>query len=99
MSKRLCVCGLLLVLVAASPAVAQLPQAEEASTTTEILNTLLPDWLEGFLSVVAGGSTTLPVELEAAPKDPSGDLLDPTNSFSEEEDTSTESGPGIEPDG
>lgn len=99
MSKRLCVCGLLLVLLAASPAVAQLAQAEEASTTTQVLNTLLPDWLEGLLSVVASGSTTLPVAIEAAPKVPSCDLSSPTDSFSEEEDSSTESGPGMEPDG
>lgn len=99
MSKRLCLGGLLLVLFAGSPALAQFPQAERVSSATTLVATLLPNWLEGLLDVVAGGGTaTSPDVAEEVPNSPPRDTQLPSTSLTGEEGT-TERGPGMEPGG
>jgi len=99
MSKRLCVCGLLLVLLmGGTPLLAQPPQADEPGETASWWTTLLSDWLDGLLSVVTSGSTGAPGETTEAPQSPPGEPQT-LSSFTEEDNATTESGPLIEPGG
>lgn len=106
MSKRLCVCGLLLVLlVGGTPLLAQPPQADKTAETASWWTTLLSDWLDGLwldglLSVGASGAETgsPPVDVQPTTETPQTQLQSPA-SLTEEDGATTESGPGIEPEG
>jgi len=97
MSKRLSVCGFLLVLLLAVPSVAQVSQIEEPSPDSPLsLTAYFSDLVENLLKAVLDGSTTSPVEPPEALQAPPGDN-ETSSSFTEEDDSSTESGGNIEP--
>jgi len=97
MSKRLSVCGFLLVLLLAVPSVAQVSQAEEPAVDSPLsLTAHFSHLIDSLLNVVVGDSATSPVEPPEALVTPP-DALQTTSSFSEEEETSTERNGGIEP--
>jgi hypothetical protein len=100
MSKRLCVCGLLLVLlVGSTPLLARPPQVEQPPGPTSWWASIVPDWLDELLSVVAGGvEAGSPVDSQPTTKTPPTQL-EPPSSLTEEDGATTENGPGMEPGG
>lgn len=100
MSKRLCVVGLLSVLlVGGTPLLAQPPQIEEPADAATWWTSLWSDWLDGLLSLVASGTKDgSPIDTQPATETPPTQLQ-PPSSFTEGDGATTENGPGIEPEG